>query len=91
MKKILIYSAALLSIAFAASCQKEVSPELGKGEAVEVTFTISNEAIQTKAVVGEAPEWDKELTFGVYRNGYVVNGERFFGTCIHRNCNPYQE
>lgn len=73
MKKILIYSAALLSLAFAASCQKEVSPELGKGEAVEVTFTISNEAIQSKAVVGEAPEWDKELTFGVYRNGQLLS------------------
>lgn len=73
MKKILIYSAALLSMAFAASCQKEVSPELGKGEAVEVTFTISNEAIQSKAVVGEVPEWDKELTFGVYRNGQLLS------------------
>ena len=69
MKKILVYAAALLSMAFAASCQQEVSPELGKGEAVNVTFTISNEAIQSKAVVGEEPEWEKELTFGVYRNG----------------------
>ena len=75
MKKILVYAAALLSMAFAASCQKEVSPELGKGEAVNVTFTISNEAIQSKAVVGEEPEWEKELTFGVYRNGTLLSPE----------------
>jgi hypothetical protein len=73
MKKILVYAAALLSMAFAASCQKEVSPELGRGEAVNVTFTISNEAIQSKAVVGEEPEWEKELTFGVYRNGQLLS------------------
>lgn len=75
MKKILVYAAALLSMAFAASCQKEVSPELGRGEAVNVTFTISNEAIQSKAVVGEEPEWEKELTFGVYRNGTLLSPE----------------
>lgn len=75
MKKILVYAAALLSMAFAASCQQEVSPELGKGEAVNVTFTISNEAIQSKAVVGEEPEWEKELTFGVYRNGTLLSPE----------------
>ena len=73
MKKILFYAAAVCAMTFAASCQKEVSPELGKGEAVNVTFTISNEAIQSKAVVGEEPEWEKELTFGVYRNGKLLS------------------
>ena len=40
---------------------------------MNVTFVISNEDIQTKAVVGENPDWEKELTFGVYRNGSLLS------------------
>lgn len=75
MKKILYYAAALLTTAFAASCQQEKldAPAAKDGDLVEVTFEISAEdALQTKAVVGETPDWDKELTFGAYRNGNLL-------------------
>lgn len=85
MRKIFFYAAALCSMAFAASCQKEVTPEIGKGEPVNVTFTISTESIQSKAVIGEAPSWEKTLTFGAYRNGNLLSPEVYkivddFGT-----------
>ena len=69
----LFFTAAICAMAFVASCQKELSPESANGEQVNVTFVISNEDIQTKAVVGENPDWEKELTFGVYRNGSLLS------------------
>lgn len=86
MKKILVYAAALLSMAFAASCQKEVSSAVADGELVTVTFNIATEApLQSKAVVGHEPDWDKTLTMGVYRNASLLDADVYeitdqFGT-----------
>ena len=87
MKKILIYAAALLTTAFAASCQQEKLdvPAAKDGDLVEVTFEISAEDLQTKAVVGHNPTFEKNLQVGVYRGGaylYAVEPQvtQEFGT-----------
>lgn len=71
MKKILYYAAALLTMAFAASCQQEKldAPAAKDGDLVEVTFEVSTEDLQTKAVIGHNPDFDKTLQVGVYRDG----------------------
>lgn len=87
MKKILYYAAALLTMAFAASCQQEKldAPAAKDGDLVEVTFDISAEDLQTKAVVGHNPTFEKNLQVGVYRGGaylYAVEPQviQEFGT-----------
>lgn len=71
MKKILYYAAALLTMAFAASCQQEKldAPAAKDGDLVEVTFEVSTADLQTKAVIGHNPDFDKTLQVGVYRDG----------------------
>ncbi len=71
MKRILYYAAALLSMAFAASCQQETleTPVAKDGDLVEVTFEVSTADLQTKAIIGHNPTFDKALQVGVYRDG----------------------
>lgn len=77
MKKLFFYSAAVLAMVFAASCQKETVSSAKEGDLVEVTFQVAMpETIGTKVIIGQnpVPDFNKKLTFAVYRNGeYLPN------------------
>ena len=73
MKK-LFYSAALILLSAAVSCQKEslLGPE-GKGELMDVTFSISTEGTLATKGIGDADLYEKKLTFLVYKDGKYLD------------------
>ena len=74
MKKISIFVSMMLSVAFMTSClQDKMDGDMPDDQMVEVVFNVGmEETMQTRAVIGENPAWEKTLSFGVYRNGTLL-------------------
>ena len=74
MKRIAIYLIMALSPAAMTSClQDKMDGDMPDDQMVEVVFNVGmEETMQTRAVIGENPAWEKTLSFGVYRNGTLL-------------------